>query len=170
MVECIERRSSVRSFAPDPVPDDVMSEALRLGNLAPSAGNLQARDFIVVREQGTKRLLAEAALRQRFIEEAPVVIVCCANLDRIGSYGSRGRELYCLQDVAAAVENMLLFFVDRGYASCWVGAFDERAAARALGTPSRVRPVAILPVGKAAGVEKRTPRMRPEDIVHHERW
>ncbi|MEM2943214.1 MAG: nitroreductase family protein [Methanomassiliicoccales archaeon] len=170
LVECIRKRRSVRSYSDEPVPEDVIIEAIQLGNLAPSAGNLQARDFIIVRNEETKRRLATAALRQNFVAQAPVVIVCCANLERIRSYGRRGIELYCLQDVAAAVENMLLYFVDKGYASCWVGAFDEDAVSRILSIPSHVRPVALLPVGKQKGASGGTSRLGTQEIIHRERW
>ena len=41
--------------------------------------------------------------------------------------------LYSIQDTAAAVENILLAAVDRGLASCWVGAFDDDAVRDAIG-------------------------------------
>ncbi|UCE80655.1 MAG: nitroreductase family protein, partial [Methanobacteriota archaeon] len=104
----IEGRTSIRVFKADPVDDTIILEGLRLANLAPSAGNLQARDFVVVRSQKTKKLLESAAYGQDFVETAPVVVVFCANLERIAHYGDRGRQLYCLQDVAAAVQNMML--------------------------------------------------------------
>lgn len=95
IADCIENRTSIRVFTQDPVDDSIITEGLRLANLAPSAGNLQARDFVVVRDVGTKRELMEAAYRQDFIRSAPVLVVFCANLDRIKHYGDRGASLYC---------------------------------------------------------------------------
>ncbi|MDD1768646.1 MAG: nitroreductase family protein [Methanomassiliicoccales archaeon] len=169
LVECIEGRVSVRGFTSEGVPPELVTEAIRIGNLAPSAGNLQARDFVIVTDPGTRRSLAQAA-NQHYVEEAPVVIVCCANLQRISSYGHRGKELYCLQDVAAAIENMLLFFVEKGYGSCWIGAFDEKAVSRALSIPSHVRPVAMLPIGRPKAEGGKRPRMDPRQLMHYERW
>ena len=168
--DCIEGRTSIRVFKPDPVPEEIVDEGLRLANLAPSAGNLQARDFIVVRNHATKKRLMEAAFGQDFIETAPVVVVFCANLDRIAHYGDRGRTLYCLQDVAAAIQNMALYLHSRGLGSVWVGAFDEGRAAAALGVPAHVRPVAMLPVGYPAekGVHRR--RLPLPELVHRESW
>jgi nitroreductase len=81
-----------------------------------------------------------------------VVIVVCADAEQSAArYGSRGRELYCLQDTAAAIEHILLAAVALGLGGCWVGAFDEREAARVLDLPGRHRPVAMLPIGKPAG-------------------
>ena len=59
--ELIRDRRSVRAFRPDPVPDEVVDRLLAAAVRAPSAGNLQAWEFVVVRDQETKRLLAQAA-------------------------------------------------------------------------------------------------------------
>jgi len=170
IVDCIEKRTSIRVFTQDPVDDSVVMEALRLANLAPSAGNLQARDFVIVRDVGIKRALMEAAYKQDFIRSAPVVIVFCANLGRIKHYGQRGRDLYCLQDVAAAIENVMLYLASKDLGSVWVGAFDERNAAMALGLPSDIRPVAIVPVGHPAEPGVRRKRLPLESVVHRDRW
>lgn len=170
VVDCIEGRTSVRAFRPDPVEDSVIDEGLRLANLAPSAGNLQARDFIVVRAAATKKALMLAAYSQEFVRTAPVLVVFCANLDRIAHYGDRGRQLYCLQDVAAAVQNFCLFLHSKGLGSVWVGAFDEARAAAALGTPAGARPVAIVAVGYPAEGGLRRKRIPLAQLVHREKW
>jgi nitroreductase len=170
IVDCIEGRTSIRVFASDPVDESIVVEALRLANLAPSAGNLQARDFVVVRDVATKRALMEAAFRQDFVRSAPVVVVFCANLERIAHYGERGRDLYCLQDVAAAIENMMLYLRSKGLGSVWVGSFDERKVSAALGLPSTVRPVAIVPLGHPGEPGVRRKRLPLESIVHRDRW
>ena len=65
-------------------------------------------------------------------------------------YGDRGEYLYSVQDTAAAAENILLAAVDRGLASCWIGAFDEVRVAAALEIPAPITPVAVLPIGHSA--------------------
>ncbi|MBU0685228.1 MAG: nitroreductase family protein [Thermoplasmatota archaeon] len=170
VVECIESRTSIRSFKPDPIDDLTLNEALRVANLAPSAGNLQARDFVVVKSIHTRKALSEAAYNQDFVKSAPAVIVVCANLDRIGHYGDRGRTLYCIQDAAAAVQNMMLFLHSKGIGSVWVGAFDEEKAAEALGLPEHARPVAIVPIGYPAETGVRRRRLLQSQIVHMEKW
>lgn len=170
LTECFEKRRSVRGFTDEEVPDEMIEKMLAAANLAPSAGNFQARDFVVVREPGTKKGLAAAAHNQKFIAEAPVVVVCCANLDRVIEYGPRGRELYSLQDVAASVENMLLYITAQGYGACWVGVFDESRVAEALGLPDHARPVAIVPMGRPKKEGAQPPRVRIEGLVHRERW
>ncbi len=170
LVDCIEKRVSVRSFADGDVPEEVVNEALRLAQLAPSAGNLQARDFVVVRDTEMKKKLARAGFGQSFIEEASVVIVCCANLNRVRNYGARGTELYCLQDVAAAVEHIMLYVCSQGFGSCWIGAFDEGEVCKALQLPNHARPLVIIPIGKPKEEGRRTPRLKLDTLTHHEKW
>lgn len=170
LIECIESRSSIRGFSDEDVPEDLVLEMIRIGNRAPSAGNLQARDFVIVRDRDIISKLTAAALGQKFIEEAPVVIVCCANHDRIANYGQRGRDLYCIQDVSAAVQNMLLFITASGYGSCWIGAFEERGVSEAVRLPKHIRPVAMLPIGRPISAGRQTSRMAVKDIVHENKW
>ena len=91
VVKAIEERHSVRVFTGEDVPMEIINEMLRLGNLAPSAGNLQARDFIIVKDKEMKGKLTKAAFGQRFVEEASVVVVVCCNMNRIKNYGDRSK-------------------------------------------------------------------------------
>ena len=170
VVDAIQGRTSIRVFTPEPVDEETVNEGLRLANLAPSAGNLQARDFVVVRNRSTKRALKDAAYGQDYVENAPVVVVFCANLERIAHYGDRGRDLYCLQDAAAAIQNMMLFVHSKGLGSVWVGAFDEGKASDALGLPQHIRPVAMLPIGRPAEKGVRRKRLQLSEMTHRERW
>ncbi len=169
-LEAIFTRVSVRRFKPDPIPEETIKLILEAGNSAPSAGNLQARDFIVVRDENTKLKLAKAALKQMFIAEAPVVIVVCANYPRsMRVYGERGK-LYAEQDATASIENILLAVHMLGLGAVWVGAFDEAEVMDILGIPDYARPMAIIPVGYPAERPKRRERYPIEYLTHWERW
>ena len=159
------RRFSCRGFKPEPVPAEVLDDLLEAARWAPSAGNLQPWRFVVVHAEAVRRRLAEAAFGQTFLVEAPVIVVVCAVPDESGRrYGARGRTLYCLQDTAAAVENLLLAAAAHDLGTCWVGAFDEPAAVRALDLDPAWRPVAMVPVGHAAE-QPRGRLRRPADEV-----
>lgn len=152
------------------MPDEVIESTLHVADLAPSAGNLQARDFIVIRDEDGKRAIAEASPGHKFLLSAPVIIVCCANYDRIIQYGPRGRDLFCIQDVSASVENMLLYLAARDYGACWIGTFDEDMVSAALGLPPHVRPLTLIPVGRPKKDVPRPARVRTKGLVHYERW
>ncbi len=169
-LEAIRERRSIRRFKDSAVGKDVIEELLNAAQMAPSAGNLQARDFIVISDRTIKRKLTEAALNQPFIEEAPIVIVGVANIERSArKYRSRG-ELYAIQDITAALMNLLLAAHSRGFATCWVGAFDGYAVSELLRLPDKTRPVAIIPLGYADEKPTAPPRMGLDKVVHWEAW
>ncbi len=169
ILEAIKSRRSIRAFKSQNVPAEVVENLIDAARWAPSAGNIQPWDFIIVRKPEIKKRLAEAALGQTFIQDAPVVIVVCANEDRSSQgYGARGKTLYCIQDTGAAIENILLVAYSFGLGTCWVGAFREEEARVILKVPCGMRPVAIVPVGYPA--EEPSPRSRRpmNQIVHFE--
>ena len=159
--EVIAKRRSVRHFnAKLDVADEDIRALIEAGVTAPTAGNIQPWRFTIVRSLEAREKLA-GALRQRWATSAPVVIVVSVDpRPCIARYSDRGERLYCIQDSAAAVENILLAAVDRGLASCWIGAFDSIAVRDALGIPAPVEPSASLPVGYSAESAGR-PARRP---------
>lgn len=151
MLELITGRYSVRKFSSRDIPEDTVRAIVEAARWAPTAGNLQPWFFYVVRGREHREALASFA-RQGFLAQAPVCIVACVEPQRsAGAYGQRGKELYCIQDTAAAVQNMLLAAASLGLGSCWVGAFDEQKVHNYLRMPDYRRPVVIIPVGYAAG-------------------
>jgi nitroreductase len=169
VLEAVRGRRSIRAFKDKDVPEETVERLIEAAQWAPSAGNIQPWEFVIVRKPETKRLLAEAALQQFFIDEAPVVIVVCADENRsFEGYGARGKTLYCLQDTAAAIQNMLLSAYSLGLGACWIGAFKEEEAKEILRAPAGIRPVAIIPVGHPAESPSPTRRRPMRQIVHHE--
>lgn len=102
--EVIKGRTSVRTFTNKQVSEKDVNTIFDAASWAPSAGNIQPWEFIVVRNIDTKRKLSEAAINQTFIETATVVIVVCADVSRSGKrYGYLGVNLYSVQDTVAAI-------------------------------------------------------------------
>jgi nitroreductase len=167
LFEALAKRHSVRCFDPDQaVSDEEVSRLLESACLAPSAGNVQPWRFYPTRRDDLKAELAAAALGQSFLREAPVVVVVCADLEAHSrAYGRRGVELYAIQDCAAAIQNMLLAATALGLAACWVGAFREAQAARALGLPAHIRPMALIPVGHESGHRSQPRKMGPQQMT-----
>jgi len=77
--EAIEQRRAARSFRPDPIPQDTLTEILRLGVRSPSGFNLQPWRFVLVREPQNKEKLRACAFNQPQVTEAPVVLICCGD-------------------------------------------------------------------------------------------
>jgi len=158
------KRRSVRSFRPQPIEESVLRRIFEAANIAPSAGNLQAYQVRVVRDQAKRNALVEAAYGQGFIATAPVALVFCADPERSErKYGKRGSELYSVQDATIAATFAMLAAVDLGLATVWIGDFDEKRVQQVLGV-KLIRPVAIFSLGYAAEEPQPSPRRAIEEI------
>jgi len=165
----IRTRRSIRAFRDEPIPEDLLRELVELANWAPSAGNLQCRAFLLVRDPAARRALAHAA-DQDFLEQAPAILVVCTDASRAGKYGRRGRDLYMIQDAAAATENLVLAAHERGLGTVWVGAFNEELVRRTLRLPPHVRPVTLVPIGWPAETPAPSDRLPLAEVLHVEHW
>jgi len=169
VLEAIKGKRSIRAFTNRDVPAEIVEELIDSARWAPSAGNIQPWEFIIVRKPRIRRRLAEAALSQTFIEEAPVVIVVCADEERSSQgYGLRGETLYCIQDTAAAIQNIHLTAYSLGLGTCWVGAFREEETREILKIPRGIKPVAMIPLGYPAEVPRARSRKPISQMVHYE--
>jgi len=147
------------------VPRIEIEAIIQAGIAAPSAGNIQPWRFFVLRSEEARTRLG-AVLEQRWAAAAPCVIVVCVDPRPCRSrYGDRGAQLYSIQDTAAATQNMLLTAVERGLASCWIGAFDESVVRDAIGIKAPITPVAILPVGYSAQSSGKQARRPMEEVT-----
>ena len=164
--ELVKSRRSVRWFQAKPVEEEKVQAALEAANRAPSAGNLQAYEIYVVREQPDRRALARAALGQDFIARAPVVLVFCTNQERADAKYPERAPLYAVQDAAVACAFAMLAVTNLGLATVWVGSLDANAVRRVIGAPAGMKPVSILPVGYAGEKPQPTTRRSLADLVH----
>lgn len=90
--EAIKVRRSIRKFAPDDVPEEMTQQMLEAARLAPSGANYQPWRFLVVRDKEERKKLRHICLEQRFIEEAPVVIICFGDLERYSPQARKKRR------------------------------------------------------------------------------
>ncbi|MBS7640006.1 MAG: nitroreductase family protein [Candidatus Bathyarchaeia archaeon] len=169
--EVIRTRRSIRSYKPDPIPDDVLMRVLDAARIAPSGRNLQPWKFIVVRDAELKRRLAIACHGQMFIAEAPVVIVACG----YNIHGNRGEymgDLSMLVDVSIAFTHLILAARAEGLGTCWIGSFSNEEVKRILGIPEDVNVVAITPLGYPRGKSFREPGPRKslQEIVSFDKY
>ncbi|CUU01406.1 Nitroreductase [Candidatus Kryptobacter tengchongensis] len=165
--EVLKRRRSIRKFKDQAISENELKLIYEAINSAPSAGNLQAYEVFVVRDRVKLKQLADSALGQEFIAEAPVAFVFCANPARSRwRYGMRGEKLYCLQDATIACAYAQLSATALGLGSVWVGAFNEDEVRKIIGVDKNLIPIAILPVGYPDETPEPTPRREIKDLIH----
>jgi nitroreductase len=155
--ECILKRRSTRSFLKKPVSKETLDRVLEAALMAPSAGDIHPYRIVVVTDEDKIRRIAEAALNQTFISQAPVVVVYLVSLEEASAYGRRGVELYSLLDVGASMENLMLAATSLGLSTCWIGAFDERRVEEILNAPKGYRAVSLTPLGYSDSTSRGRP-------------
>lgn len=158
-------RRSIRSFKPKEVENDLLMQLIRAATYAPSGGNCQPWNYFIIKDKGVIAEVVEKSCQQDWLSSAPALIVVCADIKRSEKrYGDRGKNLYVLQDTAAAIQNILLCAVSLGLGTCWCGDFNEDELAKILCVNNDMRPVAIIPVGYH-DVEPVMPKRRPVDEI-----
>jgi len=162
-------RHSIRAFKQKEVEQEKINIILESVNLAPSAGDLQAYEIVVIKNPRRRSALAEAALNQDFVAQAPLNLIFFINPKRSAwRYGSRGIKLYCLQDATIAAAYAQLSATALGLGSVWVGAFDEKSIMSLTGATENLVPVAIISIGYSDEEPEITPRRKMENLVHDE--
>ncbi|MEM1606685.1 MAG: nitroreductase family protein [Candidatus Bathyarchaeia archaeon] len=169
--DAIRTRRSIRSYKPDPVPDDVLMKILDSARIAPSGSNRQPWKFIVVKDEEVKRKVAAACSRQMFIAEAPIVIVACGRNIHYNRGGYMG-DLSMLVDVSIAFTHLILAARAEGLGTCWIGAFDNNELKRILDIPEEWNVVAVTPLGypKDEGFGEPGPRKPLSEIISVDRF
>ncbi|MBE3116347.1 nitroreductase family protein [Candidatus Bathyarchaeota archaeon] len=169
LLEAIVDRRSIRQYKKRDLPEGTIEKLVDAARMAPSAGNAQPYEFVVAQEEKTRQRLSQAAYNQKDIQEAPVVIVVCADEKRASqSYGERGKNLYCIQDTAAAVQNILLTAYAMGFGTCWIGAFKEDEVKKVINAPKHIRPVAMIPIGYPNESPAARSRRPVKELIHKE--
>ncbi len=167
--EAIKNRRSIRKFTNQTVPKEMVEKLVEAARMAPTAGNAQAYQLVIVRQEEQKQRLSHAAFGQKQVQTASVVFVVCADLKKAQeSYADRGQNLYCLQDTAAVTQNIILTAFSLGLGTCWIGAFKEEEVKKVLNAPEGMRPVAMIPVGYPAESPPQRTRRLPAEFVHQE--
>jgi len=168
--EVLRQRHSIRTFEDCAVEPDKLQQILEAANAAPTAGNLQAFEIVVVSDPALKQGLSKSALNQGALTRAPLVLVFLQDPPRsAATYGTRGTQLYAAQDATIACAHAQLAITALGLASVWIGAFYPDAIRRLLEAPDHLEPVAILALGYAAEAPEQTGRRPLDELVSWER-
>lgn len=165
----IKSRRSTRKYLNCDVPDEFIEKVLDAAGYAPSAGNFQPYEFIVVKNADMRKHISEAC-NQQWMAEAPVHIVACTNMKIASIYEERGMRLYGIQDTAMAVGNLMLVSEALGLRTCWVGAFGEAQISILLQCPEYVRPAAIITLGYSDEKVKEPPKHGVDKFAHIEKF
>ena len=148
--EAIQKRKSVRSYEPKPVPKESLQKLLEAARIAPSAANIQPWHFIVVTDAKKRKELSEGIFA-KWLSGAPAIIVACGDM-------GASPDWYCV-DTSLALENLVLAPTGEGLGTCYVGSFNEEQVKKLLRIPEKYCVIALVAVGYAKEKEGLTSRV-----------
>ncbi|MCG8529052.1 MAG: nitroreductase family protein [Desulfovibrionales bacterium] len=163
----IHTRRSVRKFTAEDVTDEQVRTLLAAAMAAPSAGNEQPWEFVVVRDRETLGQVKKISKYAGYAAKSPVSILVCANLDYDKYDG------YWIEDVSAATQNILLAAHANGLGAVWTGCYPDKERIKGFRKlfklPSKVVPVALVVLGHPAKTPAPKNRFK-EDRIHQNEW
>jgi nitroreductase len=121
--DAIKKRRTIRRFKQDPIPLDTLRKLINLARVAPMAKNIQALEFIIVKE---KENVNELFNMVKFASSLPESMRTPEKGREPTAYiivlvNTKIKAGYVDFDVGAAVENILLGAVKYGIGTCWMG-------------------------------------------------
>ena len=165
-MEEIFNRRSVRKFQDRPLEDEKIDKLLHAAMQAPSAGNQQPWEFIVVTD---KEVLSQLSLMTPYSKPAgssAVTFILLANCKDLR------HPTFWQQDMSAAMENILLEAVHLELGAVWMGVATNESAEKYLNEmyhfPEYIKPFALVSAGYPDNQKNDfVDRYRPEK-VHYE--
>lgn len=188
----MRRRRSVRSFSTDPVPFEVIRNAIEAAGTAPSGAHQQPWTFVVVTDPELKRAIRTAAeeeerrsyqgrmspewiaalrklgtdWRKPHIEEAPYVIVVFEQIYGLADDGRKQKHYYVRESVGISVGFLLAALHAAGLATLTHTPSPMGFLQQLLARPANERAFALIPVGyPAEGCEVPELHRKPIDEI-----
>jgi nitroreductase len=164
----IHNRRSIRKYTVEAVSDEQIEIILRAGMMAPSAGNQQPWQFIIIRDKKKLNEISERHPYASFVKDAPLGILVCGD----ETLATKHKDFW-VQDVSAATQNMLLAIHDLGLGGVWISSYPVESRFKMFqevcNLPKHVIPLAFIPIGYPAQKITAVDRFKKERI-HKDEW
>jgi len=164
IMEALLTRRSIRKFENKPVPEEMVKQILEAAMMAPSAGNAQPWQFIVINDRKKLDAMVGIHVHMKMVTQAALGIIVCADLSKEKFPG------YWVQDCSAAMQNLLLAAHGLGLGAVWTGIHPVedrlKAFTKMFDLPDHVIPLGFAPIGWPAQQLKSESRFQA-DRVHY---
>lgn len=167
--ELSTHRYSARSYLDREVPEEILETVLEAARAAPTAANRQPFQLIVITTEGRQEELLEIYNRDWFVQPPLVICITAAPEDAWVRH-KYDQKNYAWVDAAIAFDHLTLQAAELGLGTCWIAAFNPRAARSFLQLPDGVEPVAFTPLGYPADRPLPKKRKPLKELVRYETW
>jgi len=154
-MEVVKERRSVRKYKKNPVPMEKLLLLVEAARWAPSAGNSQPWEFLLINDEDMVSALK--AVSPGWLFEAPALILMCINKKRETDWS--------YIDVGAAMQNILLCAHSLGLGCCPIGSFIVQVLRELLEIPEHLKPVLLITVGYPDENPPATKRLSLDELV-----
>jgi len=166
-IDGILTRRSIRKYTNKSIPDEVIKELLEAGVSAPSAGNQQPWQFIIIDNREVLDEASQVLPNGKLLKDANKAILVCGDLNLETHKG------YWPIDCSAATQNILLAAHAKGLGACWLGVYprEERVEnlKKLFKTPEHIIPFSVISLGFPDEESKKVDRY-DDSKIHKNTW
>ena len=167
-MDAIMNRRSVRQYRKGAIPEADIELMLKAAMRAPSAGNEQPWEFLVIKDQDKRAAILNWHGHAQMLLDASHAIIVCGDLQK-----NRFPWDFWVQDCSAATQNLLIKAVDLGIGAVWLGVYPDpgrvKACQEQFGLPENIIPFSVISLGYPAEEPQPIDTYKPERI-HYETW
>ncbi len=166
-IDAIMTRRSVRSYTDEPVSQEHIDLLLKAAMQAPSAGDDQPWEFLVVTDKAMLLEVTKVKKAVAMAKDAPLGILTCINTDY------EKLEGFAEQSVSCATQNILLAAHAIGLGAVWTSAYPNEKFVegyrKVFNLPANIIPVAFVVIGHPKAKMKVKDTYKA-DRVHVNKW
>lgn len=173
--DVVKKRKSIKKYKANELDREKLLKIIDAAMMSPSWKNEAPYKFILIDKDIIKQNIANTIINKSSaaataVLNAPMTAIIVAEP---GASGNMEGKDYYLVDSAIAMEHFILAATEEGYATCWIGSFDEKKIKELLAIPDNMRVVALTPIGEAQEEEEERPhhtKKNVHDFVYINKW
>lgn len=182
MMDTILKHRTIRQYYSNPVDRDLLMRIIEAGTRASTTGNMQLYSVVVTTDETRKASLAPFHFNQPMVNQAPVLLTICADLNRFNrwcelrnadaGYNNFLWFLNATMDASLFVQNICLAAESQGLGICYLGTalYNAPEISEELNLPKGVIPVTAITIGYPAHDPSLTDRLPLDAICHFDEY
>ncbi len=182
MLETILKHRSIRKYKNTAIEENILNDILKSAVRASNTGNMQIYSIVVTKDESKKKQLWESHFKQDMVNQAPVVLTFCADINRFNKWCKQSNTEPAYDnflwfynatiDATIAAQNASIAAEHHGLGICYLGTTTYMASKiiSILDLPKGVVPVTSIVVGYPDQTPELTDRLPLEAVVHYEKY